>query len=84
LVGRTARHFAHKVPVTASDGSASIDTRFGHAELTARDDAIAIDLAAADDGSLASLREVIASHLTRFARKPLEIRWFEREEDDRA
>jgi hypothetical protein len=78
LIARTARHFAHKVPVTASDGHASIETRFGRAELTAAGDALTIELVPADPQSLASLRNVIASHLMRFARGPLEIQWSER------
>jgi hypothetical protein len=77
LIGRTARHFAHKVQVTAADGYASIETRFGRAELTARGDAMAIALTGANGDSVAALRELMTSHLTRFARSPLEIRWFE-------
>lgn len=75
LVGRTAKHFAHKVPVTTLDGQASIETRFGRAELTASDDGIAIALTPIDAESGDQLRDVIASHLTRFAREPLEITW---------
>ena len=75
MIGRTARHFAHKVAVTTSDGHASIETRFGRAELTATSGGIAVALAPVDAASLAPLRDVIASHLTRFARLPLEIRW---------
>ena len=75
LVGRTAKHFAHKVPVTTSDGQASIETRFGRADLTASDDGIAIVLTPVDADSAERLRDVIASHLTRFARTPLEITW---------
>ncbi len=75
LIGRTAKHFAHKVPVTTEDGHASIQTRFGRAELTARSDGIAIALTPVDSDSGPALRDVIASHLTRFARTPLELSW---------
>jgi uncharacterized protein len=75
LIGRTAKHFAHKIPVTTSDGHASIETRFGRADLTASDDGIAIALTPVDANSAEQLRDVIASHLTRFARTPLEITW---------
>ena len=76
LVGRTAKHFEHKVPVTTSDGRTSIETRFGRADLTASDDGIAIALAPIDDAESADkLRDVIESHLQRFAREPLEISW---------
>ena len=84
LIARTARHFAHKVPVETSDGYASIETRFGRAELREAGDGIAIGLSATDDQSLESLRDVITSHVTRFARAPVEVRWSEREEDDSA
>jgi hypothetical protein len=75
LLARTAKHFAHKVPVTASEGHASIETRFGRAELTSTQDGIAIALTPRDAESADALRDVIASHLTRFAREPLDIRW---------
>jgi hypothetical protein len=75
LIARTARHFAHKVPVETSDGYASIETRFGRAELEARGGGVAIVLAADDTDSLESLREVIETHLVRFARAPIEIAW---------
>jgi hypothetical protein len=75
LIARTAKHFAHKVRVTSSDGEASIETRFGRADLTATNDGIAIALTPVDGRSGGALRDVIASHLTRFARAPLEIRW---------
>lgn len=75
LIGRTAKHFAHKVQVTTDDGRASIETRFGRADLTARDEGIAIALAPIDADSAAPLRDVIASHLSRFAREPFELTW---------
>jgi hypothetical protein len=75
LIARAAKHFAHKVPVTTSDGRASIETRFGRADLTATNEGIAIALTPSEGQSGDALREVIASHLARFARSPLEIRW---------
>ena len=77
LIARTAKHFAHKVPVTTSDDHTSIETRFGRAELAATNDGIAIALTAADAESRDALRDVIGSHLMRFARTPLDIRWAE-------
>ena len=75
LIARTAKHFAHKVPVAASEGHASIETRFGRAELTSTEHGIAIALTPRDTESADALRDVIGSHLTRFARAPLELRW---------
>lgn len=75
LIARTARHFAHKVPVTTSERETVIETRFGRAELVDRGGAISIVLTSADRESRDALREVIDSHLRRFARAPLEIQW---------
>jgi hypothetical protein len=75
LIARTARHFAHKVPVETSEGFAAVDTRFGRAELSSAGETISILLEPSDDGAVERLRDVIDSHLTRFARTPLEIRW---------
>jgi len=84
LIARTARHFAHKVPVATSDGYAAVETRFGRAELTAVGEGISIVLAPAHGEPDERLREVIDSHLTRFARTPLEIHWSEGKETDSA
>jgi hypothetical protein len=75
LIARTARHFAHKVPVTSSEGNAAIETRFGRAELTTDGDGISIVLDSPDAGALESLRGLLESHLRRFAREPIDIRW---------
>ena len=75
LIARTAKHFAHKVPVITSDGHASIETRFGRAELTAVDGGIAIVITPTGADAREALRDVIASHLERFARAPFEITW---------
>jgi hypothetical protein len=77
LVARTARHFAHKVPVTEASGRTSIRTRFGLAELAASERGVSIELVADDAQACESLRDVIADHLERFAREPLELTWFD-------
>jgi hypothetical protein len=75
LVARTARHFAHNVPVSTGEGAATIDTRFGRADLTAVGDEIAIVLAPAGVEAAGRLRDVVQSHLERFARAPLAVEW---------
>ena len=84
LIARTARHFWHKVPVTTSDGYASIETRFGRAELAVSGDGFSIALASPDRASLESLRGVVTSHVTRFARTPVDIHWFDDKQDPEA
>ena len=66
-------------------GRARVDRNsFGRAELTATETGVSIALASPDEAALESLREVVASHLTRFARTPVAIRWFEQKEDGSA
>jgi len=52
--------------------------------VTATEAGVSIALASPDEAALESLREVVASHLTRFARAPVAIRWFEQKEDGSA
>ena len=75
LLARTTRHFAHKVPVETAEGKAWVETRFGRADLASDGEGISIVLHAADLEALGSLRELLESHLRRFAREPIEIRW---------
>jgi hypothetical protein len=73
LALRTARHFAHKVPVDEVDGVQRIETRFGRIELEPGDGELIVTLDGADVGQL---RTVAESHLERFARgAPFEPRW---------
>ncbi len=75
LVARTAKHFAHKVVVETEGAATVIRTRFGAAGLQPQPEGVAIDLRSETDAEAERLREVIASHLERFARSPLEIEW---------
>jgi hypothetical protein len=65
LALRTAKHFAHKVPVETVDGVTRIETRFGRIELEPTSGALAVRL---DGDDLEKLRDVAASHLERFSR----------------
>jgi hypothetical protein len=75
LVRRTARHFAHKVPVRDDGTTTKIDTRFGACALRPSPTGIEITLDAADADSELRLQKVIQSHLERFARAPLNVDW---------
>jgi hypothetical protein len=77
LVQRTARHFAHKVPVSDDGTTTKIDTRFGVCALRPLPTGVEIALEAADAESELRLQHVIDSHLQRFARTPLTIEWLD-------
>ncbi|MDX6486071.1 MAG: hypothetical protein QOF43_1224 [Gaiellaceae bacterium] len=65
LALRTAKHFAHKVPVTEAAGVHRIETRFGSVELEPREHELLVRL---DGDDLEQLRSVAVSHLERFSR----------------
>ncbi len=71
LTARTARHFAHKVPVTHEDDVTAIETRFGLIRLAPDEQGIRIELRPEDFESESRLRDVVVSHLERFARSPI-------------
>jgi hypothetical protein len=76
LALRMAKHFGHKVPVEERDGRTSVTTRFGRFHLVPDGDALAIELEPENDDVLPRLREVVESHLQRFARgAPCEFSW---------
>jgi hypothetical protein len=72
LAARTARHFAHKVPVEELDGVHRIETRFGRIELEPSGGELLVRL---EGDEVDELRRVAGSHLERFARGPFELRW---------
>jgi hypothetical protein len=73
LALRTARHFAHKVPVTESGGIHRIETRFGSVELEPHESELIVRIEGDD---LERLRSVAISHLERFSRdESFAVRW---------
>jgi hypothetical protein len=73
LALRTARHFAHKVPVSESSGSHRIETRLGSIELEPRESELIIRIEGDD---LEPLRSVAISHLERFSRdESFDVSW---------
>ena len=73
LALRTARHFAHKLPVTESGGIHRIETRFGSIELEPRESELIVRIEGDD---LEQLRSVALSHLERFSRdESFDVRW---------
>ena len=75
LATRMEKHFGHKVEVERRDGVVHVQTRFGGFELEPREGELEVRLEPASAESLPRLQEVVANHLERFARTPIEIAW---------
>jgi cytochrome b561 len=75
LIARTARHFAHKVPVTEEGDVTVIETRFGAVTLVPEEQGIRIELRPLDAETESHLRDVVVSHLERFARSAIAFDW---------
>jgi hypothetical protein len=70
------KHFAHKIPATATPEAGHIDFPLGPVDLTADAEHLTITVAAEDPTRLAELADVVARHLVRFAfREELAVDW---------
>jgi len=70
------KHFGHKIEVEFDANKGKIAFPFGHAELAAELDALTLNASAGNEDDLAKLKQVLASHLERFAfRESFEITW---------
>jgi hypothetical protein len=61
------KHFAHKVEVTSGDGHGQCRFSCGTATMNAGLEGLDITVEAADTGALTETKQVIESHLVRFA-----------------
>jgi catechol 2,3-dioxygenase len=69
-----SKHFRHKLDVTFDERASVIPFAFGHAALTAGDEALTITAAAQTPADLARVEQVVGSHLERFgARDGLQV-----------
>lgn len=77
LLGTMAKHFGHKIPVSADDVQAVLEFSIGRAELRATESALHLRVQAQDGATLDQLREVVESHLLRFAHRddPAPLVW---------
>jgi uncharacterized protein len=76
LALRMRKHFGHKVPVEEVGPVTRITTSAGAFELEPAADRLIIRLEPVEDAALGRLREVVSSHLARFARgADAEIEW---------
>ncbi|MFC0283786.1 DUF2218 domain-containing protein [Camelimonas abortus] len=70
------KHFGHKVEATFDAHNGRVTFPMGTCELAASDAALVMRLAAADAQALERLKQVMASHLVRFAfREELTVTW---------
>ena len=77
-LGQLCKHFEHKLPVTLAEGHGRIEFPAGVCTLEADADAetLVMRVTASDEAALASLEDVVARHLDRFAfRDKPEVRW---------
>ena len=75
-LGQLCKHFQHKLPVTLAEDHGRIEFTAGVCVLEADAEALVMRVTASDEAALATLEDVIARHLERFAfRDKPEIRW---------
>ncbi len=76
-IEQLCRHWAHKLEVERSGNSGSVRFPTGVATMTASEDELIVAIKAEDEASVDRLREVVASHLDRFAFReaPLPFLW---------
>lgn len=68
LALRMRKHFAHKVPVELEGAVSRVRLPAGEFELEPAGDVLGVRASAPDEAGLERVREVVASHLARFAR----------------
>ncbi len=73
---KLCRHFSHKIETEFDDESGSVRFPFARVELKADGQQLTIQVEADDEQGLERGREVIGSHLIRFAtRQQVELNW---------
>lgn len=66
-LNRLCKHFSHKVPATWDGHHGRLDFDIGQCRLEAGNERLVLHCQARDQGLLAELGQVVASHLERFA-----------------
>jgi len=70
------KHFEHKIPVTFDPNSGSITFSSGVCAVAADDTTLTLSLTSANAEDMATLKDVVARHLVRFAfREDLTVAW---------
>lgn len=77
-LSQLCKHFEHKLPVTLAESTGHIAYPSGTCALSIEPDTLVMQVEAANAEALATLQDVVARHLLRFAfRQPPEIVWSE-------
>ena len=75
-LGQLCKHFEHKLPVALGEAQGRIEFPAGTCTLDAEAETLVLRVTASDEVALASLEDVVARHLERFAfRDKPEVRW---------
>lgn len=70
------KHFAHRIPASATDDAGRIEFPAGLCLLQATVERLTLRAEAKDEAGLSQVEETVTRHLERFAfRETLEIRW---------
>lgn len=73
---KLCRHFGHKVEASFDDDTGQVKFPFGTVDFTSTDRILTIVVTAEDEQGVATGRDVIGSHLVRFApRDDVELNW---------
>lgn len=85
LMSTMAKHFGHKIPVEQDDRRASMTFEWGDAEIAVVEDGLSLNVEGESTEGAARLKQVIESHLLRFAFRedPQAIQWSEDAASDR-
>ncbi|WP_265502013.1 DUF2218 domain-containing protein [Paracoccus beibuensis] len=77
LMGTTAKHFGHKIPVTLTDAHAQLQFEMGEAQIAVTPAGLHLALSASDADRMERLRDVLERHLLRFAHRedPAPLTW---------
>ena len=75
-LSQLCKHFAHRIPASATDDAGRIEFPAGLCLLQAAADRLTLRVEAEDEAGLSQVEETVVRHLERFAfRETLEIRW---------
>ena len=75
LMNRLAKHWAHKFEIALTEDRADIPFPMGRCVLRVEGDTLQATVEASDAESLAKLETVVADHLVRMAKEPLDVHW---------
>ena len=77
LLATMSKHFGHKIKVETQDDSARLHFEMGLAEIATSSEGLRLTVDGANDEDLRDLRDVIESHLLRFAHRedPQPLNW---------